>query len=150
MVANVKIWRYSSKIIKATILVGLLICCGYFVADDWQKFSSKSTNFKQSIHRNGNFSLPTSTVCFSPSLKKSAIDLYKLPKTPYEAFMQSKVNTTKYSLWHLFNESTYWLGKDFDIYTLAGTNNYNPIKLNIGTNDVPLCKILVSHTFFQL
>ena len=154
MVSNVKTWCqwYSNKenFIKAIILVGLLICFGYFVAEDWQKFSSKSTNFKQAIQRTRFFSLPTSTVCFSPSLKKSVIEHYKLPKTPYEAFMQSKVNTTTYSLWNLFNESSYWLGKDFDIYAMAGTNNYNPIKLHNGNNDVPLCKILVSNSIFQL
>ena len=150
MVPNVEtLWHSNKKtFVKGIILVGLLICFGYFVTGVWQNFSSKSTTFKQSVQRTRIFSLPTSTVCFNSPLKKSVIDHYKLPQTVYETFMEAKINTT-YSLWHLFNETSYWLGKDFNIYSLARTNNYNLIKLHIGNNNVPYCENLVSNNFLN-
>ena len=150
MVPNVEtLWHSNQKtFVKGIIFVGLLICFGYFVTGVWQNFSSKSTTFKQSVQRTRIFSLPTSTVCFNSPVKKSVIDRYELPQTAFEIFKQSKVNTT-YSLSHLFNETSYWLGKDFNIYSQARTNNYNPLKLHIGNNNVPYCENLVSDNFLD-
>ena len=146
MSSNAEKWWYPNqrKIVKVIILVGLLVCFGYFVTGVWQKFASQSTNFKQSIKRSRFFTLPTSTVCFIPSLKKSVIDHYNISQSVYETFFESKNFNTTYSLSHLFNESSYWLGKDFKIYTRASTNHYNPIELHIGVNTVPFCEVQVS------
>ena len=146
MASNAEKWWYPNqrKIVKVIILVALLVCFGYFVTGVWQKFNSQSTNFKQSIKRSRFFTLPTSTVCFSPSLKKSVIDHYNITQSVYETFGESKNLNTTYSLSHLFNESSYWLGKDFKIYTRASTNHYNAIELHIGINIVPFCEDQVS------
>ena len=144
MSSNTEKWWSPTlkKVAKVTILVGLLICFEFVAAEVWQKFSLKSTNFKQSNQKHKFSTCPTSTVCFIPSLKKSVRNHYNLSRTVYEIFVESKGDQA-HSLWNLFNESSYLIGKDFNIYTMASTNQYIPIELHIGINTVPFCEAQV-------
>ena len=96
------------KVTKVTVLVGLLICFQFVAAEVWQKFASKSTNFKQSNQKHEFSTCPTSTVCFIPSLKKSMRNHYNLSRTVYYIFVESK-GDQEHSLWKLFNESYSYL-----------------------------------------
>ena len=138
-----KVWSVPwNKIAKAVIIIILLICFAYFVHEVFVKYVAKETNFSQTTKKKDSFDCPTTTMCFNPPLKKSARELYNLSQTVYYNFGFNQMEfirngsvlnqNSTYSLHQLFNESSYWLGKDFTLEFIIW--NFGSFKLQEGVN----------------
>ena len=73
-------------ILKYFLLIGLTLSSGWFMSDVWLKFQSKDTAIKQ--YSEPRSELPTSVLCFDPSVKKSVLDKYNLSMYEFSTVLQ--------------------------------------------------------------
>ena len=126
-----------ARILKFTILISLSILFGIFVQDVFSKFSAKKTNFMQSDKNNVSVDIPSFTICFTPSMKKSTIKKYDLASSSiFFNFVEVK-KKTNYSIPKIFTESSYQLEEDFDLkFAKCGGGLYKKYILHEGKNEI--------------
>ena len=129
-------WKvYWSKIIKGLIVISLFfVLITFFLQGVITQFAKKDTNFRRSIERPSRVALPTVTFCFNSAFKTSILSKYNL-KT-YSVFNNLILTqAANYSIPNLFNESSYWLNKDFFL-SIWDQREKRLIDLKDGDNNV--------------
>ena len=128
-ICNTIIWKDKIKVFKILLAIALLIGFGFFVTEVFIKWTSQDTNFKQSKKLIKSVKSPSTTLCFNPPLKESVRTTYKLPRTIIQNFIWRE--KSNYSIYQLFNLSSYWLGQDFHLKFIE---NYKANNLTEGKN----------------
>ena len=122
------------KVANTSVLIVLLFCSIFFAYEVLIKFMAQDTTYKRVIHEEDSINCPTITICFDPALKKTAIQQYNLPTSVYKSFVELEQNNSNSTMQQIFNNSSYWLGKDF-ILKVASYNYKELRELQEGSNN---------------
>ena len=122
------------KVANTSVLIVLLFCSIFFAYEVLIKFMAQDTTYKRVIHEDDSINCPTITICFDPALKKTAIQHYNLSTSVYKSFVELEQNNSNSTMQQIFNNSSYWLGKDF-ILKVASYNYKELIELQEGSNN---------------
>ena len=125
-------------ILRYFLVLGLTLSSGWFMSDVWLKFQSKDTAIKQ--YSEPRSELPTSVLCFDPSVKKSVLDKYNL--SMYEFSHMKNLSAQPEPWLEFYKKAHFRLERDFKIsirnhtFLKLGTNVIEDLNITVGLEEL--------------
>ena len=121
-----KLCKFISKLLEWIVFIALLFTTGFFVKDVWKDFRSHDTSIKVSTEVSENYSNPTVTFCFVPSVKESVINAKAGSLKNYFRNFRHNESKIAYPWPETYFEASFEIGRDFDVWTdISGLNYAN-------------------------